>query len=529
MGDRRLSKKFWAASVFLLPLAGCADQLSAADAAGPDTQRLFVESDKPPVTSDRASTGGVSFADFDGDGDADLIITNGYDVSTGDPVAQENKFYENTNGQYAAVSLAGLSELALYGSGSAWADYDNDGDLDAFFANQRDQANTFVLQDSDPEGGRRFKSLNETLLGEDKGWSYSVAAADADNDGFVDVYVSNGGLSHSGVNFLYRNDQGEGLVKVSEQIPATQDQPSGGAAWADYDNDGDQDLLVANRGTTDLSIQRLALYRNDGDFNFVRVDNDVLPADAEAPMSVAWADVDSDGDLDFYAANLYGVANKLYENNGAGGFVLKDGGAATTDPGHSYSTTFGDLDNDGDLDLVVANWGAASMIYLNDGDGVFSRMAQEQYAQTIHYTAALALGDTDLDGDLDIIVANWPNGPGADEENKLIENRFADGKFLRVALEGVNANRSAIGARLELRYRQDGEDKLQVREVNTQSGWRSQSELVQHFGLGATPTEDMRLTVRWPGGATENWEIDGAQPYIMVSEGNPAVTAVSRR
>jgi hypothetical protein len=190
--------------------------LAACHAPAPpdEDQRMFVAVDLPPLTSDRASTGGVSFADFDSDGDADLFITNGYDVSSPDPAPQTNRFYENAQGRYVARTIDGLTDLDGFSSGSTWADFDNDGDLDTFIANQRDQENVILLQEAAEDGSVRFVGHSTSLLAEDKGWSYSVAAADADNDGFVDIYVSNGGLSHQGVNFLYQNIEGMRLRRV---------------------------------------------------------------------------------------------------------------------------------------------------------------------------------------------------------------------------------------------------------------------------------------------------------------------------
>ena len=473
----------------------------------------------PPLTADRASTGGVSFADIDSDGDADIIVTNGYDVSSGEPAPQDNRFYENRNGTFVAMDMPGLNEIEGFGSGSAWADYDNDGDLDGFLSNQRDQRNYFVKQIEADGAVALFESMETPPLTTDAGWSYSVAAADADNDGFVDVYVSNGGLGHSGVNYLYRNEGGERFLKIEDQPPATDDQPTGGASWADYDNDGDQDLFVANRAPNNPDLNRLALYRNDGGFNFTRVDAEAFAEDPILPMSAALGDIDNDGDLDLYAGNLSGLANTLYENLGDGTFALKDGGAATREPGFTYAVSFGDLDNDGDLDLVAANWGAASHIYLNDGTGKFSRLAPEYYEPSVHYASSVAIADTDLDGDLDILIGNWPNTPGEGrEENTLIENGYARGDWLKVSLEGTASNRSAVGARLELRYRQGGEDKMQVREVATHSGWRSQSDLVQHFGLGEGAS-GLELTVRWPSGEVETAALEGQNRLIEAREG----------
>ena len=172
--------------------------------------------------------------------------------------------------------------------------------------------------------------------------------------------------------------------------------------------------------------------------------------------------------------NLYGLANELFENQGDGTLRRRDGGRATSDAGSSYAATFGDLDNDGDLDLVVANWGASSEIYLNDGSGEFGQVSSDAFHRVIDYGSSLALADYDLDGDLDVLIGNWPNKPGEGlEENALIENRY---------------------------------------------GWRSQGELTQHFGLGAAQ-EIEKLVVYWPSGAEQIVAVPSVNQALTVREG----------
>ena len=236
-------------------------------------------------------------------------------------------------------------------------------------------------------------------------------------------------------------------------------------------------------------------------------------------MSVAWGDIDNDGDQDLYAGNLYGMANNLYENLGDGTFRVMDGGRATTDAGSSYAVTFGDLDNDADLDLVVANWGGSSEIYLNNGAGQFEQVGPDAFRRSIHYASSLALSDYDSDGDLDVLIGNWPNHPGEGlEENLLIENRFADGNWFRIALEGNTSNRSAIGALIIVESSTDGETMKQIREVSTHSGWRSQSELTQHFGLGNATTIS-KVVINWPSGHSQTIVGPPINQVLNVREG----------
>lgn len=255
--------------VGMMPLVFVAGILAACESAESvdTTSRMFIAVDMPPLTSDRASTGGISFTDYDGDGDPDIYVTNGYDVSSPDPRPQANRLYENSQGQFVARAVEGLDDVEGFSSGSAWADFDNDGDLDTFIANQRDQENLFLLQESAKDGSVRFVQHAAEEMARDKGWSYSIAAADADNDGFVDFYVSNGGLSHTGENFLYQNLDGASIQRIFDNDAVNGNHASGGASWSDYDGDGDQDLIVANRPTADMQGFKLSLFRNDGNLH----------------------------------------------------------------------------------------------------------------------------------------------------------------------------------------------------------------------------------------------------------------------
>ncbi len=318
-----------------------------------------------PLVEGRASTGGVSWVDFDGDGDDDLFAANGYDVSAATPAPQKNRLYRNDgSGTFSPVSGGPPVDDDGYSSGSTWGDMDNDGDPDFFVPNQQDQQNFLYRND-----GGTFTRLTDSAPAMDGGHSYSAAWVDVDQDGLLDLFVANGGLSHSGPDFLYRND-GEGrFSRITEGAAVTTDGASGSAVWGDCDNDGDQDLFVANRAGNN------ALYRNGGDWQLTLVADSPLSNDGAPALAADWGDMDNDGDLDLYVGTMYGMANLLYRNDGAEGFTPLEEGAAVLDAGHTYGVSWADVDNDGDLDLAVVNWGAATVLYLNDGTGWLTRCA----------------------------------------------------------------------------------------------------------------------------------------------------------
>ncbi len=483
--------------IVCLSTASCGGDHSDGDglSRGRPDEGVFESTTSSPVVTDAASTGGVSWVDFDGDGDVDLMVTNGYDVSAENPVPQKNRLYENRGGEFVDVSSGPVAEDDGFSSGSTWADFDNDGHIDVFIANQRGQDN-FLYRNL---GDGRFEKIADGPPATCAGNSYGASWVDVDNDGLVDLFVANGGLSHQNKNCFYRNIGDGRFSPVVEGSIIIEEGSTCGVSWADYDNDGDQDVFVSDLQQAQTGTG--GLYRNDGDWVFVRQGSDVVPLGPSMPSAAAWGDMDNDGDLDLYLAGVYGMANILLSNNGVGGFDRVTVGDATIDGGHSYGANWADVDNDGDLDLAVANWGAGQMLYENDGTGRLDRMDGGDFGATIEYPATIAWADFDGDGFLDLALGNWPNAPGPGEINRLFRNRGAGGHWLIVVLEGTASNRSAIGARIEALVTIGGRPTTLIREVSAHTGWRSQNDLRQHLGLGDAETIDV-LLVRWPSGAT---------------------------
>jgi hypothetical protein len=464
-----------------------------------------------PFSTHAASTGGVSWIDFDRDGDVDLMVANGYDVSVDEPSPQGNRLYENIDGQLVAVANGAIVEDEGFSSGSTWGDYDNDGWPDVYIANQRDQ-NNFLYRG---QGSGLFERVEDVAPVLGGGNSYAASWVDVDNDGLIDLFVANGGMSHQGPNALYKN-QGNGSFKqITEGQMVTEVGASCGVSWADYDGDGDQDVFVC-----DLSTQATGtggLYRNDGDWQFTRQGPEVVPTEGLMPQAAAWGDFDNDGDLDLYLAGAYGLANLLLANDGNGRFDRITKGDAVLDGGHSYAASWADADNDGDLDLAVGNWGAAPVLYENDGSGILNRERGGDLGTTVEYPGTMAWADLDGDGALDLAVGNWPNRPGPGEFNKLYRNSRRDGNWLILDLEGTVSNRSGIGARVRATATIRGVKTRQVREVNAHTGFRSQNDLRLHFGFGDSSVVD-ELEVSWPSGLTTKISAVKVNQVLRITE-----------
>jgi hypothetical protein len=286
----------------------------------------------PALLADPANSRGCPWGDYDGDGDTDLYLS----------VKGVNKLIRNDGGgTFVDVTAPPLDDSGT-GQAAAWFDYDNDGDLDIYLVNNG--ANKLFRNDS--AGG--FTDVTTGPLG-DAGWGMGLGLADYDGDGDLDIYVAN--YDHT-ANVLMQNQGGGVFADVTTPVLESASS-SYGAAWGDYDNDGDLDLYVTNEGAN-------SLLRNDGG-TFTDVTAPPLDDDGQG-RSAAWGDSDNDGDLDLYVVN-YDGANRLFRNDGGGNFVKPTGcgGSELSDTGPGFSTGWADYDKDGDLDLYVVNQGANAL------------------------------------------------------------------------------------------------------------------------------------------------------------------------
>jgi len=310
------------------------------------------------------------------------------------------------------------------------------------------------------------------------------AVADVNLDGYVDLFFTDEHYS----NRLLLN-QGNGQFRdVTEESGLFYEGLSQGAAFCDLDLDGDPDLYVTNWFGSDC------LYRNEN-ARFRRMD---LPIEAlqkaVSTNSVCFGDVDNDGDYDVFVANREG-ANFLYLNqiqpgDSAWSFIDVSGSSGMTENGVSYGGLFADFDQDGWLDLFVTNIGA-NRFYRNRRDGSFEKIYEDKYLKgQSGYSTGIASADYDLDGDPDIFVAN------KDTFCVFYKNPIDRSHYIRIMLQGIQSNRDALGARVEC-YQAGflGEQSrlLGVREISGGSGYLSMSDPAALFGLGSAEQADIRV------------------------------------
>ena len=328
------------------------------------------------IGTDTDYTRSVALGDLDGDGDLDVVTGN---------YAQTNKVYlGNGDGTFGTGTAIGTDTDDT--RSIALGDVDGDGDLDVIAGNYA-QTNKVYLGN----GAGGFSS--GVAIGTDTDNTRSIALGDVDGDGDLDVIAGN----YSQTNKVYLGN-GNGTFGSGTAIGTDTDSTTS-VALGDVDGDGDLDVIAGNYSQTN----KVYLGNGNGTFG----SGTAIGTDTDSTTSVALGDVDGDGDLDVIAGN-YSQTNKVYLNNGLDyGTALQEFRTSSnlgSETDHSSSVTFGDMDSDGDLDMVVGNTSETSKWYVNDGNGLFTLGGN--ISASAETTLSIAVGDVDKDGDLDVVLGN---------------------------------------------------------------------------------------------------------------------------
>jgi len=356
-----------------------------------------------------------------------------------------------------------------------------------------------------------FTKITTGDIVNDVGNYTTCAWGDFNNDGYLDLFVSSW---NNTTNVFYRNNGNGTFTKITSGDPVADRTYHTGSAWADFDNDGNLDLLVVDGGGVP-SPGKISLYRNNGDSTFTRMTNSTPPIEKVYFVGGSWADYDNDGWLDFFVTQNIdystGRSNLLYHNNGDGTFTKITSGQIVTDLGVGFGCSWGDYDNDGLLDLLVVNRTPTAMnfLYHNLGKGAFERVTTGPIASHIGYSGAAAWGDFNNDGMPDLLVRQVGGG-----SVMLYENQFPRAHWLKVSLHGVRSNSLGIGSRLVAELN----GHRIVRDLYPANTFASQAPSYVHFGLGEF-TEVERLSIHWPSGTQQVLLHLAADQHIEVTEG----------
>jgi|SRR5882672_6103702 len=479
--------------------------------------------------------GGVGVLDYDNDGFPDIFLVNGAAIPSlqkDDPKYKNHLFHNNGDMTFTDVTdKAGVAGIG-YGMGVAVGDYDNDGYPDIYVANvtsnqllhnNRDGTFTDVTAKAGVGGG---------MLHGKKMWSVAAAWLDYNNDGLVDLFVSNyvkwevngDPVCMAGKvraycnptfydplpNTLYRNNGDGTFTDVSEETGISKSLGKGmGVAVADFDGDGYPDIFVANDKSPNFLFHNLGGKRFEeiGTTAGVAYSND---GKALSGMGADFRDINNDGRPDIWYTALEKETFPLLINQGGGVFddaTLRSGLGRVTMPMSGWSNGIFDLDNDGWKDLFVARghvldnsqeilswpYKQPNSIFRNLGNGKFENVSAAAGADfqlpAVHRGAAFA--DFDNDGRIDAVVTVL-NG-----QVKLFHNLTQSGNhWILLQLNGTKSNRMGIGARIRLT---GADGTRQYNHVTTSVGYSSSSDSRVHFGLGKSRTA-REIEIIWPSG-----------------------------
>ncbi len=416
-------------------------------------------------------------------------------ISNGPNGGQNNRLYlNNGDGSFTAITTGDIVSDGEPSDGATFADIDNDGDLDAFVVNWYNANNMLFVND----GSGTFTRVTEGQIVNDHGYSETASFGDYNNDGLVDLYVTNSAGNKR--NFLYRNDLVNGFIKITAGSMVTGNAVSRNINWTDINNDGKPDIFVTNE-----ELQHENLYLNNGGDAFTAITTGELLNAGENTMSSSWADYDNDGDMDVFLANFNGF-NQLFRNDGDMNFTRIETDTIVLSHAHSFSGAWSDIDNDGDLDLFVTNAFLqgqllSNFLYINNGDGTFSRNNSDQVTSEQSWSYGAAFGDYDNDGFQDLAVATC-RFDGVDPANLIYHNNGNGNNWLMLQLTGTYSNKAAIGARVKIKATINGAEVWQMRELSAQSSYCGQNDLRVHFGLGDAMTADS-VIITWPRGGIQ--------------------------
>jgi hypothetical protein len=492
--------------------------------------------------------GGVGLFDYDNDGFLDIYFVNSLtvDLAKARQKTSSALYHNNGNNSFTDVtSKSGLGDIG-FGMGVAAGDYNNDG-FEDLYVTCLGPNHLFKNK-----GNGTFTDVTVKAGVGDPRWSTGAAFVDYDKDGKLDLFVSNyvgfdfnhlpefgvgrtcqfkgvpvqcgpRGLPGAGDSLYHNNGDGT-FADVSKKAGVSD--PNGyyglGVICSDFDEDGFVDIFVANDSTPNF------FYHNNGDgtFNEIAFTSGTAVNESgseQGSMGVTLGDYDHDGRLDLFLTNFDDEYNILYHNDGNNSFTDVSFSSKVAEISLTYvgwGTKFFDYDNDGWLDLFVANghvypqrghYRQRELLHHNNQDGTFSEVAAQTGSALMEERVGrgAAFGDIDNDGDVDVVVGDLDGSP------QLLRNEGGNtNNSILVRTVGVRSNRDSIGARVKV----VSGDLTQIDEVRSGGSYLSQSDFRLHFGLQKRTKVDL-VEVRWPNGAIERIANVSANKILTIKEG----------
>ena len=436
----------------------------------------------------------IAWGDYNNDGFDDILLNGN--------VLLKN----NTNGTFTDVSeSSGISEGRT--NGGLWADIDRDGFLDIFStssASEREDKLWKNKGDGTFEDITSFSPISDTLQTEGAGWG------DINGDLYPDLYIANyehGGEYDKEPDFLFLNNWNGTFTDVTLSYniipPFQEDQAGRGVNWGDYNNDGFLDIFVSN-----YRLDKNFLWKNLKGKGFenvaekVGVEGNYVDGWYGHTIGSEWGDFDNDGDMDLICANLahpryikFSDMTQLFVNDLKKNtfYDIRESSGITYDECHS-DPSWGDVNGDGFLDLFITSIypNRRSYLYLNNGDMTFTDITYLAGVRTFNSWGA-AYSDYDNDGDIDLLVCG---GEGI----HLFRNDTTPDNWLKIKIVDENGTTPLIGTRIEVIQN----EMKQIREIQGGKGTTNQHSMIQYFGFPAG--DDVSINVLYLDGSTQKYQ-----------------------
>jgi len=422
--------------------------------------------------------------DYNNDGCLDILVLRG----AWEFAQRSSLLRGNCDGTFTDVTdQSGLGSVTTTTQAAVWADINNDGWLDLFIANEQGPAQLFL---NNKDGTFRNIAVSAGVAGDGAAYSKGVVAADYDNDGFVDFYVSNLG----GPNFLYHNNHDNTFTEVAQKA-GVEGNGSGFATWFfDYDNDGFPDIFVTS---------------------FIVSDDETLRTYLGLPHN---------------ASTL-----KLYKNLGNGTFRDVTAEVGLDKVFMPMGANFGDIDNDGYLDIYLGTGSPSyaalvpNVLLRNDEGKYFTDITTSSGTGELHKGHGIAFADLTNTGNEDIIAVVGGASPGDRHALRLFQNPGHDNDWISLKLVGVKTNRAAIGARIKITVENRGQGVRSIYRTVGSGGSFGASPLEQHIGLGKSATI-RSIDIFWPVSATHQvFSNVGKNQFLQITELADTYTKIKRK
>lgn len=450
--------------------------------------------------------GGVSMVDYNQDG---LI-----DITFGTESGSEILAYKNLGASGFELDTFTIPDQS-HQRQIIWVDLDNDGDLDLFLANYNSVNRLY-----ENDGSLNFTDItaaSHIVMEMDD--TYGTVFGDVDHDGYVDMYISN----YFGYpSRLYKNDGDNTFTDMTLDAGLHLDQRLNFcSAFFDYDRDGDLDLYKIN----DKGYYN-ELYRNEGDFLFSEVSSSLNANLLVDAMGAVVGDMNNDGRLDIYVTNSHrdpNPGNVLLKNNYPSTFDNIQNTSGTGYSSWCWGGSWADFDNDGWQDLYVSSSGTIStglrnQLYMNQGNETFIESGAALMAGDNEVSYACTVGDVDQNGQMDIIVVNGDNLNLRVWKNQINSTN----NYTVITLEGTQSNAAGIGSWIDVH----AGGRSYSRFTHCGIGFLSQESFQNHIGIGSSTLIDS-ITIRWPSGIIDQIEAQPANQTLHFIEGQNQIDFIS--